>query len=492
MTPYFRLALKCAVAALLAMPATVCRAEELVPVEAAAPAAVQTSATLPPATLPTAATIELTTATAQPQAASDTDETIEDLKKRLAEVESRLFERDATDEKQKSTAAKKFTVRAFGRIHIDTGFFEQDRDNRAQVGNAFNGVDIRRARLGVEGEGFDTFFYRFDVDFVTFDSATQARPTIFDAYLDTQNLPIIGNLRVGHFREPFSLERLDSTNDLPFMERSAVVNTLAPFRNLGIMAFDVNDAQSMTWSYGVFDENTNEFGEDEANRAGLAGTGRVTWLPWYDEAAQGRYLLHMGASYTVRRVNDRQRRFNQPPELVLKEGSATRTPNFIDTGVIPLEHYQVAGWEVSSVLGSLSIQGEYLALFGEQVGNRGLFLHGGYIEAMYWLTGENRNYLRKLGIYGPVTPYSNFFRVRDQKGRICSGSGAWEATARYSYFDTNDRNVNGGVLNNFTLGLNWNYAVRCRVMFNFIHAMLDRNNRDGNADIVAMRFQYAF
>ena len=175
------------------------------------------------------------------------------------------------------------------------------------------------------------FFYRFDVDFVTFDQQSQTRPTIFDAYLDTLNLPVIGNLRVGHFREPFSIERLSSTHDLPFMERSLAVNTLSPFRNLGIMPFDWNDDETMTWSYGFFNENSNEFGEDLSDRAGISGTGRVTWLAVLRRAGEGSLLGASRRELHLSRVNDQQRRFVQPPEVVLKE-NGTRTPNFIDTG----------------------------------------------------------------------------------------------------------------------------------------------------------------
>lgn len=431
-------------------------------------------------------------AAAQTPEPTETDEAVRQLQQRLAEVEGRLYEREAADERAAASASSKFSVRTFGRLHVDTIVFNQDEDNKLQVGNAPNGVDIRRARLGVEGEGFDTLFYRFDVDFVTSDQSTGQRPTIFDAYLDVQNLPLVGNVRIGHFREPFSLERLNSSNDFALLERSAAVNSLAPFRNIGLMAFNGNDAETLTWACGVFDENTNEFGADAHDRGGVAATGRVTWLPWYDEPAEGRYLWHVGASYSYRRIRDRQRTFAQTPEVILRENATQRTPNFIDTGVIPLEQYQLAGFETTAVLGSFSLQAEYVALFGEQVGGQGLFLHGGYVEAAYWLTGENRNYLRKLGIYGPVTPYSNFFRIRTGDGRICTGSGAWEVAARYSLYDADDRNVAGGVLNNMALGLNWYYAVRCRVMFDYVHAFLNRGGLNGNADAFAVRFQFAF
>lgn len=43
-----------------------------------------------------------------------------------------------------------------------------------------------------------------------------------------------------------------------------------------------------------------------------------------------------------------------------------------------------------------------------------------------------------------------------------------------------------------TVGLNWYDTIRSRVMFNDIHAFLDRNNVQGNVNILAVRFQYAF
>jgi len=428
------------------------------------------------------------------------DSLTSDLVKRLAEIEKQLEQRDDADKKSADAAARKFVVRPFGRIHIDAGTFNQDQDNKDTVGNARNGIDIRRARLGVEGEGFETFFFRFDVDFVTFDSGsnpTQSsgkRPTIADAYLDTQNLPVLGNMRVGHFREPFSLERLDSTNDMPFMERSNPVNALVPFRNVGAMGFNWNEAETRTLAYGVFAENTNEFGEYSHDRSGVALTGRTTWLPWYDEHAEGRYLLHLGASYSYRRIGGRLVQFGTTPEVTFKQDTATtlfQTPRFVNTPVIAMDDYHLAGVEATTMLGSLAIQGEYLFLMGNQIGNPNLFFHGGYLEAMYYLTGEHRNYNRKLGNHGPLQLHNNFFRVKTDED-IQSSWGAWEATSRISTLDLNSHNIQGGKIVDLTVGLNWYYTTRSRVMFNYIHAFLDRKNLDSNADIFAVRYQWAF
>lgn len=411
---------------------------------------------------------------------------------RVAELEERLRRRDAADSKAASAASKKFTVRPFGRIHIDAATFNQDPANLATVGDAQNGVDIRRARLGVEGEGFGRFFYRFDVDFVTFDSSTMTRPVIFDAYLDMKELPGVGNVRIGHFREPFSLERLCSTHDQPFLERASVVNALAPFRNVGVMAFDWNECETMTWSYGLFDENTNEFGEDNNDRTGVAATGRVTWLPWYDETCQGESLLHLGASYSFRHIGGNStRQFASTPEVILKQGALIRTPNFVNTGLLPIGDYQIAGAEFSTVLGSLSVQGEYMFAAGDLSTGPSFFLHGGYVEGSYFWTGEHRNYIRQTGLYGAVVPHASFVRTATTEG-IQNGSGAWESTLRLSVVDLNDKSIAGGQMTDITAGLNWYYTVRSRVMFNYIRSNLDRGGVRSHADILAMRFQYAF
>jgi phosphate-selective porin OprO/OprP len=417
---------------------------------------------------------------------------IQDLRQRLQDLELRWNQQAAAEQARIEAASKRFTVRPFGRLHLEAATFDQDADNKLTVGDVNNGLNIRRARLGVEGEGFDSYFYRLDVDFVTFDASTKSRPTIFDAYLDTTQLPVIGNLRIGHFREPFSLERLDSSNDLPFLERSTAVNTLAPFRNVGVMAFDWNSSETMTWAVGVFDEDTNEFGEDNFDRTGIATTGRATFLPWSTE--DNSQLIHVGASYSYRRLGTTERRFSQRPEIFLKEGG-TSTPPFVDTGtgakLIQIDSYHVAGLEACLVHGPLSVQGEYLFLAGEQQSGESLFLQGAYLEAMYWLTGEHRNYDRKHGIFTGVAPNAPFLSRDATTGRR-SGRGAFEATARVSWIDLDHRSITGGELTELTLGLNWYYAIRSRVMFNYIHAFLDRDGLHSNANIFAVRFQYAF
>lgn len=409
-------------------------------------------------------------------------------KQKKAELERKKEE----DDRQKDDPGnKKFVTRPFGRVHIDAAAFDQDHDNILTVGDAQNGADIRRARLGAEGEGFGRYFYRFDVDFVTFDQQTTQRPVIIDAYLDIQDVDFFGTIRAGHFREPFSLERLDSTHDLPFLERSLPVGTLAPFRNLGVMAMSHTEDSQFTWGYGVFSENTNELGEEVIDNTGISTTGRFTWNPLFDPEDDDYRMLHLGASYSFRHPSRPARRYNQTPEVILKEGQVQRTPNFVDTGIINVTDNQIVGFEALWVNGSASLQSEYIFMVGTQTNGTQFFFQGGYLEATWFLTGEHKNYSRATDNFTGVVLNSPVV-ISEEGGIKQVGTGAWELAARVSWIDLDDNNISGGKLTDLTLGVNWYYTLRSRVMFNYIHAFLDRKDLYSNADVFAVRFQYAF
>ncbi len=103
--------------------------------------------------------------------------------------------------------------------------------------------------------------------------------------------------------------------------------------------------------------------------------------------------------------------------------------------------------------------------------------NGGYVQLAYTITGENRSYDRRFGTlareyYGKPGPYSNAWLIRDERGNLCCGAGAWEVAARYSYVNLNDgtglNRIQGGVLNGFTLGLNWYANTNLNVMMDWV------------------------
>jgi phosphate-selective porin OprO/OprP len=116
---------------------------------------------------------------------------------------------------------------------------------------------------------------------------------------------------------------------------------------------------------------------------------------------------------------------------------------------------------------------------------------GFYGYFSYFLTGENRKYKRENGVFSRVKPNKNF---RWGRGK---GKGAIELAARYSELDLSDEGIDGGRLQDLTLGVNWYLNPNTRVMLNYVRTNVDRlvndiRLDDDNADLLSMRFQIDF
>jgi phosphate-selective porin OprO and OprP len=132
-----------------------------------------------------------------------------------------------------------FQIKLRGLIHFDGRFFADDTERP--------GVDtflVRRARPILEATVFKIFDFRLAPDFGGGTTVLQ------DAYLDTR-FASAARVRVGKFKTPFGIERLQSASDLLFVERGLPSN-LVPNRDLGVQLFgDLADAR-VTYALGVF------------------------------------------------------------------------------------------------------------------------------------------------------------------------------------------------------------------------------------------------
>ncbi len=407
---------------------------------------------------------------------------------RLQSVESQLQTMIAAEEQRTAEAAQLPTLETHGLLHIDSIFIGQNSANRASVGDADNVFDFRRARITFTGEAFDVVEYAAGFDF-----ALPGRPSFLDNWIAVKDLPVLGNIRAGHFFEPFSLERYTLIRYTTFMERS-LADVFAPARNLGLMAHDtIGEDELGTWAIGAFASSSNDFGDEFADAGGTAATTRATWLPYHDLDTGGRSFVHLGAAYTYRLPINRELRVQSFPEA--RAGAPNLTsgiPLFVDTGLIDATSDQRFGLEFALVNGPLYLQSEYMCMWVDQIGGQPLFFQGAYAYVTYFLTGENRTYDKERGTIDRVYPYENFFRVRTNDG-TATGLGAWELAARWSYIDLTSHNIQGGQLNNFTFALNWHLNPYTRVKWEYIYAMLDRPpTGDSFAQIAGLRFDMDF
>jgi phosphate-selective porin OprO/OprP len=122
-----------------------------------------------------------------------------------------------------------------------------------------------------------------------------------------------------------------------------------------------------------------------------------------------------------------------------------------------------------------------------------VFFQGGYVEVLYFLTGESRNYNPKLAAFDRVIPYENFFLPRGEDGRHF-GTGAWELGVRYGWIDLTNRGIQGGILQDVTLGLNWYLTPNAKMQWNYdiIHRYGTGTPSDGTIQAFGIRLAFDF
>ena len=401
---------------------------------------------------------------------------------RLADDVQYLLDWQKSVAKAEAAAAAKAalvpSVKIGGRVFLDGAYFGQNNASHTQMGDAENAIKVRTAWVELGGNVLENTSYR-----LWFDLSGQV--SILDAYVDFHELPYVQNVRIGHFFEPFGMEQLTPNKFMTFMERSS------PFiqgRNMGTMLHSDDGSANWTYGLGVFvSEQGQKPPEFRNDNDSTAVTGRVTYLPWYDEPSGGRGLLHVGAAYSYRNLADDTIEFGNQAETSL-------APEIVDTGTIDADNFQLFGLEAAYAYGSFMLQSEYHAAntsthdFGSE------YFDHYYIQASYFLTGEHRPYNRRAGSFANrVTPYENFFRVRTEDGPIGAGWGAWEVAYRYAHDDLNSDHIYGGISNRQHVALNWYLSPFTRAMFEYIYADTDTlAASDGHLHIYQMRLQYEF
>jgi phosphate-selective porin OprO and OprP len=417
---------------------------------------------------------------------------------------------------QFESANKDFRFHVGGRVQYDVSAF--DNDQALLVSPAVGGIgpqpdstQFRRARIRLDGTMYEVFDWVAEYDFAntlataapTTGQPVATVPGLTELSLTWTQIPVIGNFRVGNQREPMGMEHLTSDVNLPFLERSYLRDTIwGPFNNgytPGATVFNWLEDQRGTWAVGLYSNQADSFGFGLGDA--VAVTGRLTWLPYYDEPTNGAYLWHVGISGSTRNPLNGQVRFRTRGDI--RSGPpGVLNPIYADTGTMDASWQNIAGAETAIVAGPLTIQAEYVGTWVEDAFqpitpvpvSRGTpFFQGGYVQALWYLTGEHDVYNRHTAVFENVVPYENAFCVRGCNGE-CKGWGAWQIGARYNAVDLNDNGINGGVLQSFTFGVNWYWTPQAKVQFNYDLTARSQVKTVAPGDINAwgIRFAYFF
>lgn len=386
------------------------------------------------------------------------------------------------------------TLGVTGRLHFDMGAYDWHPNSTATNPQTLtSGVNARRARLGVTGK------YRGDWDYtLIFDlgGSHDNGSTIENAFIGYNGFSGF-HFTAGYQDVPFTLGESTSSNDIMFMEKSQVGDIAT-----NIAGNDNRSAVGVTWHndrawVGVFgtgpSSGTTSSINDVTNQSNVqfGATGRAT----YQVLQASNYTFHIGADAEglIKPPNSggfRHLSLADNPELRV---DATNTINTGTIGSItnPVTGASVFGFETAGNFGPLYAQGEYYHFDVARQGLSDLNFDGGYVEASYAITGEERHYNAGCGCYGSIKPAHSF--------SITSNTwGAWEIAARYSIMDLNDHTVTGGKQTIYTIGINWYPNNNMRFMLDYLHGDLNKTqasaptNVGGTMNAVAMRMQFAF
>src|SRR6478736_8378725 len=423
------------------------------------------------------------------------------------------------------TADDQNCIAITSRVHFDAGGYNYRPNTLATVPQRLDdGVNVRRARIGVLGKFLEDWNYALIYDFGGssdgFDSTASvggvavgflpggALSGVENAYLSYTGLkPFGGNLAIegGIMDIPYVLDEATSSNDVMFMERAS-----SGVMAVNLAAGDFRSTVGTRWYNDRFWAGAYATGPTTGAIHSASSINPNGTTEQFGAVARAAAQVISTNDYTLHLGGDAQWLIRTPHNLVT--GAQTITLNdrpelridpttLISTGAIAgTSAAQVYSAEAAATLGSLYLQGEYFWYNVERKAIPGLpdlRFQGGYAQAGYLLTGETRKYNPGSASYGGVIP-TNPFSLDG------GGWGAWEIAGRYSTMDLNNQlgsvnGVAGGRQNVYTLALNWYVNRNVRFMFDYLHGNVNKqisptNFGDAGSkfDAFAMRTQVAW
>ncbi|MFC0202680.1 OprO/OprP family phosphate-selective porin [Novosphingobium soli] len=361
-----------------------------------------------------------------------------------------------------------------GRIQADAGIVSAPSSLEDQ-GLGFSS-EMRRIRLGAEGELSPQFSYKLEVELS--DNAVD----LVDTFLTFEQGR--WQVRVGNQNAFWSLDELTGDTSGSVMERAAFTDAFAFERRLGLGVQYTRGP--LIAQLGVFTDDITALanssdgtsGGDENNSYSV--DGRLVLNP-----RLGAVQLHLGGSAHWRRLGrlaDASIRYRQRPFL------HTTNTRLIGTPALKVEHETMYGLELAAIAGRWHGAGEYYALTADRVGASPLTFRGAYAELGYFLTrGDSRGY--KGGIFtnnAPARPLGE------------GGPGSIQVNLRYDWLDLNDRDVRGGTQDAYIAGLIWTPIRNLR--FHLDYALLRYTGATAlpsgddsyDANVIGTRFELDF
>ncbi len=342
------------------------------------------------------------------------------------------------------------------RVQGDAAVYLGEDKNLTTIGN---GMSFRRTRFAVKTQIDENWYAEFDTDW------TSGTPEIKDAILQYDGIENL-QIKMGNFKENFSIQRNSTSRYLLFMER-AMVTYLAPSRHMGVN-FRYN-TPALWASFGVFgpelkgaeeqvymEDNNKDYGMSE----GLSYTGKLVWRPLHK---MDNGSLHIGAAFSYRdpKTTSTDGLGNSPIRYSTRNSTSINRKKFLDTDAITyLDHELLWTVELAGHYEALRYEAAYIsrqAFVNLEKNPKGEGLRpasGWYVQAGYMLFGGKQNYDAGGAKYTRCTRGADW--------------GDLEVAARVDYINLNlNKYYMGGSAMQYALGLNYYPTENVKFMINY-------------------------
>lgn len=357
-----------------------------------------------------------------------------------------------------------YEVNIGGRLHYDISFLGHDKILDSTFRKATDGVEVRRARISLEGSIRNTYEYEFDVSF--------ADEFEFNDMLFTfLNIPAIDRLTLGHFREPFGMEENTSSNAIPFMERS-LTTAFGTSRNAGIMVQRHFFSDKLGIHAGVF-RITDSLGSEREGAGKNSYSGRVGINPVQDTTANR--SAHIGFGLNTQTLVGN----------ILKveaQNESNLAPDYISSGEIEnVDRLWQVGGEAGFTQGRFTLQSEYMHAFArifevtdQLPDDKVREFNSFYIIGSYFLIGGKRSYDVADNTFSDIS---------------LDKPDALELALRYSQIKLLDNPQTYSKMSDISLGLNYYLSESTRLMMNYVFSRIAEQH---HVQVLQFRLQVSF
>lgn len=430
---------------------------------------------------------------------------LEDLEQKIGILERKLEIAEEAEQAKKETGSTvqgnrdgfllksndgDFQIRWRGYLHADARYFPDDPDNR--WANTFL---LRRVRPIWEATAWKYYGVRIMTDFAG------SSLVLLDAHVDLNFVPA-ANFRLGKFKAPIGLERLQSATDIHFVERS-YTTALVPNRDLGAQLHGSFGEETLSYALAVLNGVPDGGNREVDSTDHKDYYGRLFVQPFKRGGSEWVRNLGLGfaASWGVQKGDSTTSALSairSPAQLSLfgyrvrtaARASVAATPTAPavaaesrDQGTVHAFGHSVrlnpqAYWYA----GSFGLFGEYVSHAQEVRRGVGgavteLTLQAWQVTATYFLTGEQPGF-KSPKPRQPLAP-----NPAGTPGN--QGWGAWELVARVSQFKADeasfgtfaDPRASVSEAISYGAGLNWHLSRSVRWAYNYEYSVF----RDGAA-----------